>query len=67
MGVTLIHTSNIKFILFNRRVSSPNMAACMFKFGDECVENVTVGSLQSTGLQSTYTLFSKSRSCQDHI
>jgi len=66
MGVMLIHTSKIKFILFDRRISSPNMAACMFKFGDECVENDTVGSLQSTGVQSTYKLSSKQRSCQDH-
>jgi len=44
------------------------MAACMFKFGDECIENDTVGSLQSTCPHSTYVykLFCKSRSCQDH-
>lgn len=36
------------------------MAACMFKFGDECIENDTVGSLQSTG-PSAHINFSVNR------
>jgi hypothetical protein len=36
------------------------MAACMLKFGDECIENDTVGSLQNTDLHSAYKLFCKS-------